>query len=201
LVWHFVWSAFTRRYFDDKDGLSVGFFHIQARLVIRAHQIIVAYHFLFDGFNPIGIYTLHWAQGSAILFFHTYHDVAAACLVEVIGKSTDSAVNGIGVPSSLVFYSLTLYGASAEEFFYIDGELHFSYFSPQSYNFFPISAFQKTVSTKRFVDLSNAIDKNCKKLKTALCKNRGKLSGGGDEVGEWVGYLKQSSPLLLTWLA
>ena len=27
--------------------------------------------------------------------------------------------------------------------------------------------------------LSNAIDKNRKKLQTALCKNRGKLSGGG----------------------
>ena len=27
--------------------------------------------------------------------------------------------------------------------------------------------------------LSNAIDKNRKKLQTALCKNQGKLSGGG----------------------
>ena len=27
--------------------------------------------------------------------------------------------------------------------------------------------------------LSNAIDKNRKKLQTTLCKNRGKLSGGG----------------------
>ena len=29
--------------------------------------------------------------------------------------------------------------------------------------------------------LSNAIDKNRKKLPTALCKKRGKLSGGGGE--------------------
>ena len=124
VVWHLVGAAFAWRHLDDKNRFAVGLLHIHARLVVWPHQVVVAYHILLDRLNLIEVDANYRANGATIHFLHANHDIATARLVKVVGEGADSAVDGIGVPSRLVFYAFAFHSATAEQFFYVDGESH-----------------------------------------------------------------------------
>ena len=64
------------------------------------------------------------ANGATVLFLHANHDIATARLVKVVGEGADGAIDGIWVPARLVFYAFAFHSATAEQFFYVDGESH-----------------------------------------------------------------------------
>lgn len=87
---------------------------------MRFHQGVELHHLPLNFVERLDRQPFHRPLCNAVDLFNAYYDVSSAEVVDVVGKSTDSTIDGNGIPTLFEFYSVGFDFTLGKQFFYVD---------------------------------------------------------------------------------
>ncbi len=108
IIRNFIGTSVSCSYPYYKHFLSINIFNGSSWLIVGQNKIVEANHRLLNIIQFIYVDSTDRSFSSAVFFFYTYYDITATGVFEVIGKGTNSSIDGVRIPSLLKLYSITL---------------------------------------------------------------------------------------------
>ena len=129
----FVWSVISPGNPQNKNVPSVDQHRFHDRYVSRLDEVAFVEEILLDEVQSIFIKPLEGESGIPVALLDAQHDVPAAQVVKIIGKSGYGMQNRRRIPVRLVFYAGALYHTLMKQFFHIDRNRH-HFLLPEPYS-------------------------------------------------------------------
>ena len=120
LLRYFVRTPIARSNPDHKHLLSIYILYASARIEDWLDEVVKTNHRLLNRIELFYLQSLDRPDGHTVLFFNANNNIAATCVVKVIGKRTDASIDSIGIPSFLIFYTRGLDSSRTKKLLYAD---------------------------------------------------------------------------------